>query len=108
MWNIAEVDLRSKSLGSASACLGGLFPSVLWRRRGFEGVKETHRAGGDFIDGSIEGLFIRSRRLVKSADLSHKLQRSVSNLVRSHRRIKVEQRFYIPAHQQWPPDMTKA
>lgn len=31
---------------------------------------------GDLVHGTIEGFFVRARRLSRSADLSHELQRS--------------------------------
>jgi hypothetical protein len=90
--------LRPEPVGGASFRPRRLFVSILRRRRRFERTEKASGDAGDFIDGSQERRFIGLRRLVKTADLSHELKRSRSNLFVTDRRIEVEERFDIPAH----------
>jgi hypothetical protein len=50
------------------------------------------------IDCRQERALVGLRRLIETADLSHKLKRSSSNLFLSDWRIEVEESFDIPAH----------
>src|SRR6266478_1621875 len=95
-------DSRAESLGGASFGLGRLFFPILGRRGGFERTEETSRHAGYFIHGSLERSLVGFRRLVKTADFSHELQRGSLNLFGSNRRIEVKEGFDIPAHFTWP------
>ena len=58
----------------SSLGLGGPFLSIPRRRVRFEGMNETSRDPGYFIDSSQERGLIGSRRFVKAADFSHELE----------------------------------
>jgi len=88
----------AESLGGPSFCLGGLFFSILRWRVCFERTEQTSRDVGDFIDGSLERVFVGLRRFVKAADFSDELERSSADLVGSDGWIEVEEGLDIPAH----------
>jgi hypothetical protein len=56
------------------------------------------RDGGDLFDGTQEDRFIHLGWLVEARDLPDELKRRCPNLFRRDGRIKVEQRFDVPAH----------
>ena len=90
--------LKYESLSGARFSLCGLFfPILRWRVR-FEGMNETRRDPGYFIDSGQERSLIGSRRFVKTADFSHELKRRSPNLFGGDGRIKIEKCFDIPAH----------
>jgi hypothetical protein len=72
-------------------------PILRWCVR-FEGMNETTRDLGYFIDSSLERGLVCLRRFVKAADFSHELERSILNLFGGYGRIKIEKRLDIPAH----------
>src|ERR1700686_4901478 len=90
--------LSPESLGDASFRLCCLFFPILGWRVGFERAEKTTRDAGYLIDGSQKRGFVRLRRLVKPADLSHKLKRSRSNLFVGDWRIEIEKNLDISAH----------
>ena len=66
--------LEYESLSGARFSLRGLFFSILrWRIR-FEGMNETSRDSGYFIDSRQKRGLIGSRRFVKTADFSYELE----------------------------------
>jgi hypothetical protein len=75
-----------------------LLYSILWGRIGFERTKKTSRDRGDFIDCRQEGGFVCLRRFIETADFSHELEGSSSNLFGIDRGIEVKQGFDVPAH----------
>src|SRR5258706_4522788 len=94
-----EWRLRTESLRRPSLRLGGLFLATLRRRCSLERMEKPSRDHSDFIDGSLERGFIGLRRFVKSADLSHELQRRGANLVGIDGRTEIDEGFDISAHQ---------
>jgi hypothetical protein len=90
--------LSPESLGGPSFRLGSFFFPILGRRVGFEGAQKAACDARDFFDRAQEGVFIGLGWFVETADLSHELQRSGSNLVVRDRGIEVEEDFDIPAH----------
>jgi hypothetical protein len=76
----------------------GLFLAILGGRVSFEGGEKAGGNAGDFIDGGLKHAFVGFGRLVETADLSHKLERSGSNLFLGYGRIEVEKSFDVPAH----------
>lgn len=91
-------DSSAESVRRASLCFGGLFLSILRRGAGGEGIQQSSGNRGNLIDRRHEGGFVRFRRSVKSAYLSHELERSRANLLGRGGRIEVEERPDIPAH----------
>src|SRR5262245_24085867 len=63
-----------------------------------ESSQQLMRRSGDRRYRAIEGSFISLRRARRTAELPDELQRGVMDLVIRRRWIKVEQRFYVPAH----------
>ena len=91
--------LVAESLGSARLSLRGFFFSILrWRRR-LQRTQKPLRDSRDFIDRRQKRVLIRLRWLCKPANLPYKLQRSGANLFIRNRRVKIEQRLDIPAHE---------
>jgi hypothetical protein len=60
--------------------------------------REAGRNGGDFVDGRLEGFFVRLGGLVEAGDFSDELERSRADFVIGDRRIEIEERSYISAH----------
>ena len=83
--------------GSSLSLCGSLFSIPWWCIR-FEGMNETSRDPGYFIDSNQEHGLIGSRGFVKTADFSHELERRGLNLFAGDGRIEVEKCFDIPAH----------
>ncbi len=73
-----------------------LFPGPKGRVR-FEGTEKTGRDLGYFVDCSKERGLVRFRRFAKAANFSNELQRRISNLLLSGRRVEVEEGLDIPA-----------
>jgi hypothetical protein len=88
----------STSRRSASFRLCRLFFSILRRCVGFERTEKTSRDPCNGIDCGQERGFVSLRRPIKTADLSHELERSSANLIGIDRRLEVEEGFDIPAH----------
>jgi hypothetical protein len=65
-------------------------------------MEKPRRNVGYLIDCSQECRLVCIRWFVKTADLSHELERSGSNLFRSDWRIEIEKGFDIPAHLLFP------
>jgi hypothetical protein len=95
-------DSRAESLGGASFRFRGFFFAVPRRSVGFQRMEKARCDVGNLIDCSQECGFVGIRRFVKTADLSHELERSGSNLLGRDRRIEVEKDLDIPAHSQLP------
>ena len=91
-------DSSAESFCSASLRLRGLFFPILRRGVGFERAEKTGRDAGYFIDCSQQCAFVCLRRFVKTADFSHELERSSSNLFGGDGRIEIEEGFDIPAY----------
>jgi hypothetical protein len=79
-----------KSPGRAGFRFGGFLLAILRRTRSFKSGEKARRDAGDFVHGSLEGGFVGPRRLVKSADLPHKLERSGADLLVGDGWIEVE------------------
>jgi hypothetical protein len=93
-----NLGLVSESLSRASLGFGRLLFPILRRRRRFERTKESRRSVRDLGYCGLESVFVRLRRLRESADLPYELQRCCPNFFVRHRRIEIEQGFYISAH----------
>src|SRR5438105_3927350 len=50
------------------------------------------------VDGGVEGLLVRVRRLVGTAKLSHELQGGGADFVLGRRRLEVGECLDVPAH----------
>jgi hypothetical protein len=87
-----------EALGAAGLSFGCFFLAILGRRTGFERAEEAVRDGGNFVDGRLEGFFVRLGWLIKACDFSHELQRSGVHFVVGDRRIEIEECSYISAH----------
>ena len=59
--------------------------------------KKPRRFRG-FVDRAVEGRLVGARRLCKTAQLAHKLQRRRVNFILAGRRLEIEQRADITAH----------
>ena len=79
-------------------CFRGLFFPILRRRIGLERTEKSSRDGGDFLNCDQERRFVCLRRLVKTADFSHELERSRVNLFVGDWWIKVKEWFDVSAH----------
>src|SRR6202521_5147988 len=101
-----NVPSSAESFGGASLRFCGFFFPILRSRVCVERMQKTSGDRGDFIDCAQERSFVRLRRFIKTADFSHELERSSSNLFGSDGRIEVEEGFDIPAHSVEPPGMT--
>jgi hypothetical protein len=64
----------------------------------FERAQKISRDAGYFINCSQQRSFVCFRRCVKTADFSHELERSSSNLFGGDRRIEIEEDSDIPGH----------
>ncbi len=90
--------LECDSFQGASFSLCLLFFSIpRWCVR-FEGVNETGRDLGYFVDSSQERGLICSRGFVKTADFPHELKRGILDLFGGNGGIKVEKCLDVPAH----------
>jgi hypothetical protein len=87
-----------ESLDGASLRSCGFLVSILGWRICLQRAKKTRRGTSYLIDRSAERDFVRFGRLGKTADFSHELKRSRSNILGAHRRLEVEESLYIPAH----------
>jgi len=85
-------------LGGASLRFCGLLLPILRQCIRFERPEKATRDAGYFIYRNEERTFVCLRGCVKTADFSHKLQRSSPNLFGGDRRIEIEKGFDIPAH----------
>jgi hypothetical protein len=90
--------LAGEALGGAGFGFGRFLFAILGRGAGFEGPEEADGDGGDFVDGRLEGCFVRLGWLVEAGDFSDELERSRADFVIGDRRIEIEERFYISAH----------
>src|SRR4029453_1250719 len=84
--------------GASRPGLGGLDLAVLERRVRDELVEQASGDPGDVVDGALEGLGVRLRRLRGPADLADVLKRRRSDLVLSRRRLEVVERSDVAAH----------
>src|SRR6266851_6616812 len=91
-------DSSAESLCLTRFRFRGLFFPILRRCVRFERAEKTGRDAGYFIDCNQQRAFVCLRRFVKTADFSHELERSSSNLFGGDRRIEIEEGFDIPAH----------
>src|SRR5690242_11174336 len=90
---------------SARVALPGLGPALLRLdlavlRRGsrHELLEQVLGHVGDLVDGTVEGVLVRARRLGRPADLAHVLQRGVVDLLRRGGRLEVVERADVAAH----------
>src|SRR5262245_4770361 len=90
--------LRGLELAGAGAPLLRLGLTVLRRRRGYELLEEMVRGVGDGVDRTREGLLVRARRLVETADLAHVLESRGVDLVVGRLGLEVVERLDVSAH----------
>src|SRR5512146_161562 len=88
----------AETLGGARPRSGRLFFAILGRSVRLQGEEKSFRHRGYLLHSSRERGFVGLGRLVKTRDLAHKLEGSAVNLLVSHRRIEVEERFDVSAH----------
>src|ERR1700680_2099843 len=64
--------------------------------------QQPPRGAGDLLDGAIEGCRIGLRRPVEPGELAHELQGGGADIILARRRIEVEQRSDVAAHDRSP------
>src|ERR1051325_9456921 len=74
--------------------------AVAWRRAGLERMNQFVGGGRDFVDCFVERFFIQTRRLRRSTQLAHELQRRRAHFIVGCRRFKVGERLDVSAHAQ--------
>src|SRR5205085_4275030 len=92
------------ALRGAGPGLRGLDLAVLWRRARLEGVQQLARCRCHGVDGVLERLRVRPRRLVEAADLAHVLERRAAHLVLGGGRLEVVEGPDVSAHAAEPSD----
>src|SRR6188508_3400327 len=92
------VSARGKPCQSPFARLGGFDLAIPRGRRRLERGKKLAGDGGNLVDGREERGFVGLRRLVKTADLAHELQRGRANLLVRHRRGEIEEDPDVSTH----------
>jgi hypothetical protein len=93
-----EGGLVGEALGSAGLGFGCFLLAIPGRRTGSERAQEAVRDSGNFVDGRLEGLFVRLGWFVETCDFPHELERSGANLVIGDWRLEIEERSYVSAH----------
>jgi hypothetical protein len=88
----------SGAAGEALATLRGLLLAILRRSGRRQPGKQCPGRRGDLLDGMVEGLLIRLRRLRRTADLAHVLQRRVLDLVLARGWLEVMQGSDVSTH----------
>src|SRR5262249_30251737 len=82
--------------------LFGLDLAVARRRVRLQRGQQPPRRVGDFRDRLIERRFIRLRRPVEAGELAHELQRGSMDLLPRRRRLEIEKRLDVAAHEPSP------
>ena len=90
--------LRRVACGAAGLGLGGLDLAVLRRRVGHELAEQALAHRGHLVDGPLERLGVRLRRLREAADLADVLERGCADLVLGGRWIEVMECSDVAAH----------
>src|SRR5690348_6988952 len=94
----------TEPLRGPGACPGRFHLAIARVGCGDQGIDESPRTGGNFLDGAIEGCAVGFGRTVEAAELPYELQRGGPNLFVRRRRLKIEKRLDVPAHRLSPPD----
>src|ERR1700722_2194598 len=97
-----SIPASSESLARSLLRLHRLHFAIARRARGGHGIEEAARRLGDVVDGLVEGRFIGLRRARKAAQLAHELQCGSADLVIRRRRLEIEQRANVSAHEPAP------
>lgn len=87
-----------ESFSRAGVCLGSLLRPVFRCRVGFERTKKATRRACNLFHRAQEQRFVCLGGFVESAYLPDELECRSSNLFFRARRIKIVERFNIPAH----------
>src|SRR6185312_1912819 len=66
--------------------------------RGDQGIDQSARGSGDFLDGTIKHCAVGLGRAVESAELPDELEGRVSNLLVRRGWLKVKKRLDVSAH----------
>jgi hypothetical protein len=86
------------TLSRARTCLCSFNFTIAWRRIRYQRVEQLCRSLRYQIDRAVENLLVCLRRLCKSAQLPHELQRRGANLCLRRRRFEVMKCFDISTH----------
>src|SRR4030095_10357060 len=92
------VGLRPESLDGASLGFGRFLLPILGGSAGFQRMEKTVRDRGNLFNRSVEGRFVRLRRLVEPSDLPHELQGSGTHLLLGYRWFEIEECSNISTH----------